>query len=563
MRARTVSSCLAAALVAGVLVATSPSASADVGDITPYSLPAGAGTLIAITGTSKGDLWLGGNSPALVKLTTDGVATLVPVPGLPANASIHGIAEDSAGRIWFTEFETDSLWSVNASGVDPKRVQLPNAKSVPWGLTRGPDGNLWFAEVRNRVGRITPAGAISEFDVPAGMTPFQVTGTPDGRILVTGTAASGPPQNQAYTALVATVTAGGKVASAGAPGTAGIETNVGVTSDGKVWLPAKGLTRLVQTDLSGTPTGKSIDLGSAQADDVTVGPDGSVWFTSTKPTPLVGRIATGSALVSTTKLSTAPTAITFGPDGNVWVTSTGKPVYRILSGITPTSSAAPTVSSPAGSSNGTGTVLTATNGSWTFQPTTFAQQWQRCTGNDAATCTDIAGANKPTYTVTDTDLGGFVRATITATNLNGAGKPTSSALFQVAAKPAAPIQPTTPTPVAGGTTVTLAPGVAAKLTGPSSVKRKAKRTYRATFTAPQPRGTVRFSLLDKAGTEVYVLAENAGVKGGKKTATAARTARIPRSVAKGSYTLRAIYTPTAAQAPTYPIATLTKPLSVK
>lgn len=563
MRARVMSGVVVSALVAGVLVATAPGADADVGDVTPFSLPSGAGKTFAMTTASTGDMWLGGTGPSLIRLTTDGVATSVPVAGLPANAEIHGIAEDSAGRIWFSEFQTDSLWSVTTNGGDPKRLQLPNAKSVPWGLTRGPDGNLWFAEVRDRVGRLTPAGALSEFDLPDGMAPFQVVGTPDGRILATGTATVGKAPNQVTTALVATVSTTGAISTAGPTGTAGIASTAGVTSDNQVWLPSKDRKSLLQTDLAGKLTGKSVGLGSTEVSDVTVGPDDAVWFISTDPSPLVGRIASGSVLATTFKISSPPSRLTVGADGNMWVASTGKSVYRVLSGITPVSSAAPTVSSPAGSSNGSGTVLTVTNGSWTFQPATFAQQWQRCTGNDPATCTDVPGANKPTYTVTDGDLGGFVRATITATNLNGAGKPASSGLFQVAAKPAAPVQPTTPTPVAGGATVTVTPGVVAKLTGPSSVKRKAKRTYRATFTAPQPRGTVRFSLLDKAGTEVYVIADAAGVKGGKKTATAAQTARIPRSVAKGSYTLRAVYTPAAAQASNYPIATLTKPLRLK
>lgn len=559
MRGPIVSGGITAALIAG-LVAIAPAAAADTGDVTPFSLPAGAGTVTVISGTSKGDLWLGGNSPALVRLTTDGVASLVPVAGLPANASMHGIAEDANGRVWFTEYETDSLWSVNSNGGDPKRLQLPNAKSVPWGLTRGPDGNLWFAEVRNRVGRLTPAGAISEFDVPAGMTPFQVTSAPDGRILATGTAAAGTAPNTVYTALVTTVTPAGAVSTAGPAGTAAIDSTVGVTSDGKVWLPAKGRTGLVQTDLAGTLTGKSVSLGTTEVADITVGPDDSVWFTSTKPTAVVGRIAPGSKQASIVKLSAGPTALTFGPDGNVWVTTSGKPVYRVLSGITPASTTSPTASSPAGSTNGTGTVLSVTNGSWAFQPTTFAQQWQRCTSSDPATCADIAGANKPTYTVTDVDLGAFVRANISATNLNGVGKSAGSNLLPLAPKPVVPVQPTAPTPVAGGATLTIAPGVTARVSGPSTAKRKAKKPYRITFSTPQPRGSVRISLINADGAEAYVITSGIAVKGAKKTAYAAKVARVPRSVPKGRYTLRAVYAPATTQAATYAVATLTKPI---
>ncbi|MGH7266700.1 MAG: virginiamycin B lyase family protein, partial [Candidatus Rokuibacteriota bacterium] len=55
------------------------------------------------------------------------------------------------------------------------------------GITAGPDGNLWFTEaVANRIGRITPFGAITEFPVPTpGSTPVGITVGPDGNIWFT------------------------------------------------------------------------------------------------------------------------------------------------------------------------------------------------------------------------------------------------------------------------------------------------------------------------------------------------------------------------------------------
>jgi len=39
--------------------------------------------------------------------------------------------------------------------------------SGPLDITAGPDGNLWFTEyLNNRIGRITPSGALTEFAVP-------------------------------------------------------------------------------------------------------------------------------------------------------------------------------------------------------------------------------------------------------------------------------------------------------------------------------------------------------------------------------------------------------------
>ena len=44
------------------------------------------------------------------------------------------------------------------------RVPHPHRSSLPNGIAAGPDGNIWFTEYDgNKIGRITPAGAITEF----------------------------------------------------------------------------------------------------------------------------------------------------------------------------------------------------------------------------------------------------------------------------------------------------------------------------------------------------------------------------------------------------------------
>jgi virginiamycin B lyase len=64
---------------------------------------------------------------------------------------------------------------------------LPNANSGPWGLTAGPDGNLWFAEKdANKVAKITPAGTITEYGLPTGNAqPENVVAGPDGNLWFT------------------------------------------------------------------------------------------------------------------------------------------------------------------------------------------------------------------------------------------------------------------------------------------------------------------------------------------------------------------------------------------
>jgi hypothetical protein len=81
-----------------------------------------------------------------------------------------------------------------------------------------------------------------------------------------------------------------------------------------------------------------------------------------------------------------------------------------------------------------GQVLTAHNGSWTNEPTSFAYQWQRC-DTTGATCSPIAEAMALTYTLTPADVGSTLRVTVTAKNAGGSSEPASSAQTAVVQKP--------------------------------------------------------------------------------------------------------------------------------
>ena len=53
-----------------------------------------------------------------------------------------------------------------------KQFKVPTANSLPRAITNGSDGNRWFTESDNnvnfaKIARITPSGAITEFDVTA------------------------------------------------------------------------------------------------------------------------------------------------------------------------------------------------------------------------------------------------------------------------------------------------------------------------------------------------------------------------------------------------------------
>jgi hypothetical protein len=96
-----------------------------------------------------------------------------------------------------------------------------------------------------------------------------------------------------------------------------------------------------------------------------------------------------------------------------------------------TNTARPTISGEAR----VGQELTATEGTWTGNPTSFAFQWQRC-NIDAITCLDVTGATGRSYGVRLADLGFRLRVQVTARTDNRSGMAISL--------PTAVVQPTTP-----------------------------------------------------------------------------------------------------------------------
>lgn len=82
-----------------------------------------------------------------------------------------------------------------------------------------------------------------------------------------------------------------------------------------------------------------------------------------------------------------------------------------------------------------GQELTATEGTWTGNPTSFAFQWQRC-NIDAITCLDVTGATGRSYGVRIADLGFRLRVQVTARKDGRSGVATSA--------PTAVVEPTTP-----------------------------------------------------------------------------------------------------------------------
>ncbi len=174
-----------------------------------------------------------------------------------------------------------------ASSVTPKITKFRRGLSgFPISITAGPKRSLWFTEsvgpsLRGGIGQITTGGRIREYR--NGISGHMYAGT--ASIVVGRNGDIWFSESGARTSFLGRMTPGGTV-------------------------------REFRTGIRGT------------INDLTVGPDGNVWFTEVvsagsraRPSGAVGRITSAGAItVFTHGIHAAPEAITAGSDGNLWFT---------------------------------------------------------------------------------------------------------------------------------------------------------------------------------------------------------------------------------------------------
>jgi streptogramin lyase len=150
------------------------------GDFTEFTGSNGAdfGEVNSITAGPDGNLWFttSRGAGAIGRITTDGHATLFPLPDPPGNvvslnnAGLSSITAGPDGNLWFTETNADAIGKITTDGVIttfPIPVPPPTNPmswfAAPTHITTGVDGNLWFTETTNAIGRITPSGQFTPF----------------------------------------------------------------------------------------------------------------------------------------------------------------------------------------------------------------------------------------------------------------------------------------------------------------------------------------------------------------------------------------------------------------
>jgi hypothetical protein len=109
-----------------------------------------------------------------------------------------------------------------------------------------------------------------------------------------------------------------------------------------------------------------------------------------------------------------------------------------------------------------GQALTASDGTWSNTPTSFAYQWLRCNGGGNS-CVSVANGTLKTYTLVGADAGHTMRVRVTATNADGSNAAQSAQTATVAAATSSAAPKNTAPPTITGTpkvsqTLTADPG---------------------------------------------------------------------------------------------------------
>ncbi|MFN2632311.1 MAG: hypothetical protein ABR610_02745 [Thermoanaerobaculia bacterium] len=230
---------------------------------------------------------------------------------LRAGSSPAGITAGPDGNVWFVEEHGDRVGRIAPSGAISE-FALANPRSFARAITAGPDGALWFTELTGRIGRVTTSGALTELDIPVRPAePIEIVTGSDGNLWFTD-----------FYDRIGRVTPGGVLTFFLLPQNTGPR-GIAAGPDGALWFTETSVGRIGRLTTAGAFSQFSLPDPNGGPFGIARGPDGNIWFTEIGSSR-IGRM-TPAGVVAEFSLpgGAAPYGITAASDGNLWFTESG------------------------------------------------------------------------------------------------------------------------------------------------------------------------------------------------------------------------------------------------
>jgi virginiamycin B lyase len=281
------------------------------------SLSASASAIVA---GPDGNLWhtTGGKAPSVGRTTVAGVTR---ERALDAGARPGTIVVGPDRALWFV----DARGTVDRVTVAGALDTVAAVGGTPLALAVGADRNVWVTvggkKQQRAIARVTPAGTVTSFTAGLTSEPGDIAPGWDGALWFTEPAAG----------LIGRITTAGAITEFPVPAPP-----IALTAafDHAMWFTARNLVGRI--DLTGAVRTVSI----SQPGDIAVGADRALWFTRKHG---VGRIGAGGVVTTYATPRMQPTAIALGWDGAMWFADAKHPTLGRITLATAPAPVAPPV----------------------------------------------------------------------------------------------------------------------------------------------------------------------------------------------------------------------------
>ncbi len=264
------------------------SASGDFREITRAAAPA------ALTSGPDGSAWFIDHAKdAIAVMSPAGKLTEYPTP----TSHIDAIAVAMDGTLWFVNSYANTIGKATFPGPKVVEFPIPTLVSQPGHIAVDGAGNAWFSEWHgNKIGRVTPAGAITEYRIPTpNSEPGGIAVTPNGTVWFTETTYGGALGSIDGSDKVTEF----KVAAQTGAGPACVATD----RLGNAWFAVEGYPQSYIGRVS--PAAKiekfAILTAESVANACAVTSDGSLWFLENRQRASAGSIGKVTTLGSVTE----------------------------------------------------------------------------------------------------------------------------------------------------------------------------------------------------------------------------------------------------------------------